>query len=177
MAFDKDKHHRRSIRLQGYDYTQNGAYFVTICTAQRECLFGNINDTGEMLPNATGKLIEEHWLAIPNHFPFVELDTFMVMPNHIHGILMLFSDASKNPEVRFGKPAAGSLGMIIGNFKASASRNINRLNPPALTPLWQKNYYDEIIRNEKMLNAIRSYIEANPANWASDENNLIGRTP
>jgi REP element-mobilizing transposase RayT len=173
MSFDKERHHRHSTRLRGYDYTQNGGYFVTICTAQRECLFGQITSEGEFVQNPIGAIVEECWTAIPNHFPSVELDTFLVMPNHIHGILMLFGDASKNPIVRFGKPAKGSLGMIIGSFKAAVSRKINALHTSESTFLWQRNYHDEIIRNEKMLNAIRIYIDNNPTNWAFDSDNPI----
>ena len=88
MAYDQDRHHRRSIRLKGYDYTQAGAYFVTICTHERKCLFGDIVD-GNMILNDAGRFAEKCWTEIPAHFPHVALDEFVIMPNHIHGILCI----------------------------------------------------------------------------------------
>jgi putative transposase len=82
------QHHRRTIRLQGYDYSQVGAYFITICTHNRECLFGTITD-GEMILNEYGRIVQQCWLEIPDHFPHAELDGFMVMPNHVHGIVVI----------------------------------------------------------------------------------------
>src|SRR4051812_6812384 len=112
MKYNPDIHHRRSLRLREYDYTGAGAYFVTACTNGRECLFGWI-DGGELSLSAYGQIALECWLAIPGHCPLVDLDACIVMPNHIHGILVLIDDrigASSVPaHERFGKPVAGSL--------------------------------------------------------------------
>ena len=88
MRYDPEKHHRRSIRLKGYDYTRAGAYFVTICTKDGACLFGDVAD-GVMRLNQMGHIVRQCWLAIPDHFPHVLLDEFVVMPNHVHGILVI----------------------------------------------------------------------------------------
>ena len=88
MRFDPERHHRRSIRLKGYDYRKSGAYFVTICTQNRECLFGEIVD-GQMILNDVGRMVQSLWDELPRHFPNVELDAFGAMPNHVHGIIMI----------------------------------------------------------------------------------------
>ncbi len=186
MPYDPFKHHRRSIHLRGYDYTQAGAYFVTIVTRNRECLFGAIVD-GEMRLNEAGQKVAECWDALPAHFPNVELDAFVVMPNHVHGIVVIADDADavgaqdvrathasplREPERPRG-PARKSIGAIIGSFKSAATKRINASRDTAGAPLWHRNYYEHIIRNEKSLSAIRDYIAGNPANWAGDEENPV----
>jgi REP element-mobilizing transposase RayT len=178
MAFDPNKHHRRSTRLQGYDYTQNGGYFVTICTAQRECLFGHISAEGEMIQNPIGAIVEEEWLRSAELRSQIILDTFVVMPNHFHAIVMIIDDQKVQSSTLLqsqkglSRPAK-SLGSMIAGFKSVVTKRVNVLRDTPYAPLWQNNYYDKIIRNEKMLNAIRVYIEANPSNWAYDEDNLV----
>jgi len=192
MPYDRFKHHRHSIRLRGYDYTQIGAYFITIAThaSRRECLFGGIAD-GEMRLNELGRVVAECWDALPAHFPNVELDEFVVMPNHLHGIVVIGDDASagrgeaffcttKNASPLQPQPsppshgtASGSVGAIIQNFKSVSTRKINALRDTAGAPVWHRNYYEHIVRNEKSLNAIRKYISANSANWANDDENPI----
>lgn len=168
-------HRRRSIRLKDYDYTQNGAYFVTICTIQRYEWFGEIRDDSMNL-NPVGRIVQDCWLQISDHFPHVELDEFVVMPNHLHGILVITHDSGARHVVplqsaAFAQPIAGSLPTIIRSFKAAVTKQINRSHLPS-ERIWQRNYYEHIIRSEMSLNAIRQYIRANPTEWERDEENL-----
>ncbi len=165
--FDPAHQHRHSIRLPHYDYTQAGAYFVTSVTYQRELLFDD---------PALRQIIETFWQRIPQHMPHVKLDTFVVMPNHFHGVLWLIktdldasaSDTISSPETHL---VAGSLGAIVGNFKSITTRRINLVRKTPGQPVWQRNYYEHIIRHDKELNAIRQYILDNPANWLEDTEN------
>lgn len=172
MKYNPDLHHRRSIRLRGYNYTSAGAYFVTACAYARECLFGQIAG-GEMRLSVCGQVALECWLDIPIHYPQIELDTFSVMPNHIHGILVLVDDAAKSSNLpaqeRFGKPVAGSLPTIVRLYKAAVSRRINELRSAPGVPIWQRNYYEHIIRNDESLNRIRTYIDTNLLRWETDQ--------
>ncbi|CAG0996263.1 hypothetical protein ANAEL_02612 [Anaerolineales bacterium] len=178
--FDPDKHHRKSIRLQGYDYSQAGAYFVTIVTYRRDMLFGEIQN-GEMMLNDFGTITDECWHAIPEHFPFVELAAHVIMPNHTHGVIVIngrgthvnlrgtiYRAPTDNNE-QFGKPIKGSLPTIIRTYKAAVTRMIGREHNA--TGIWQRNYYEHIIRDEKDLQRITDYIEANPSRWNDDDEN------
>jgi len=179
MKFDPQKHHRRSIRIKEYDYAQPGGYFVTIVTYQRNCIFGNIVNE-EIQLNAFGKIADECWRAIPDHFPNVELGAYIVMPNHVHGIIVINdrADASASarrgtiyraPTEQFGKPIIGSIPTIIRTFKAAVTRRIGReLNA---TGVWQRNYYEHVIRNHEDWDRIHRYIESNPSMWAEDDEN------
>jgi REP element-mobilizing transposase RayT len=165
-------HHRRSVRLQGYDYTQNGAYFVTICAYERACVFGQMVDD-VMAINAWGQIVQSCWDEIPAHYPMVELDAFVVMPNHMHGVIVIVNDgrgmACHAPTKReFSKPIARSLSTIVGAFKSAVTKYINRLPNPPDHPIWQRNYYEHIIRSEESLNIIRAYVANNPAQWGED---------
>lgn len=170
-------HHRRSIRLTDYDYTQNGAYFVTICTHQRQCLFGDVID-GEIVLNAWGQVVIEEWEQTAIVRPNIELDSFVVMPNHIHGILVIIESVNVGAQcIAPLQPKRGatlnnvppnSLGAIIRGFKAAVTRQIHRLPNPPDDPIWQRNYYEHIIRSEKSLNALRAYVAHNPARWIDD---------
>jgi len=191
--YDPDRHHRRSIRLPGYDYGQPGAYFVTICTYKRGLLFDN--------PVLCG-LAETMWQRIPRWFSHVQLDAWVVMPNHLHGIIVVAGNGRRGEASPTVNPSAaglpgneiglvsdmitggasplparpagalpGSLGAIIGSFKAVAARRINRLRLTPGTPVWQRNYYEHIVRDERALNAIRQYISDNPTRWACDTYN------
>lgn len=168
MKYNPDIHHRRSIRLRGCDYTSGGAYFVTANTHARECLFGQIVDSDLRL-SEYGKIALECWLDIPNHCPQADLDAFIVMPNHIHGILVLDDDPANSSDApaqeRFGKPVAGSLPTIVRLYKAAVTRRINELRSGPGMPIWQRNYYEHIIRDDDALNRIRAYIITNPARW------------
>ncbi len=172
--------HRRSIRLSGYDYSQAGLYYSTICVKNRVNLFGHIAG-GEMVLNEYGKIVGKCWQGIPDHFHDVLIDEFVVMPNHTHGILLIRNEsfvgarhAVPLPDAtirKFGKPIARSLPTIIRSFKSAVTRQINeyRLTPGAT--VWQRNYYEHIIRNQEELDRIRKYIVDNPKKWAMDREN------
>jgi REP element-mobilizing transposase RayT len=173
MKFDPQKHHRRSVRLKRYDYTQAGAYFITMVTYQRELLFGEIMD-GEMRLSPMGQIAEEHWCAIPEHFPQVVLGTYVIMPNHVHGIIIIQPVGATQwvaPTTTANGPKRGSIGAIIGAYKMSVTRRIQKeLNE---TAIWQRNYYEHVIRNDEDHNRIHLYIEANIDNWAMDDENPV----
>ncbi len=262
MCFDPDVHHRRSIRLKGYDYAHPGAYFITICTHDRACLFGEIAD-GEMILNEAGRIVEKCWREIPMHFPHVALDEFVVMPNHVHGILFIiavvgaknisplplpseslspagaqnivppsmpcelsspvgaknispppFPSESLSPvgaqnivpprspfpslspagaqnivppsmPCELSSPVGAknisplpspqrpgtsmTIGSIIRGFKIGVTQWMRQQTP--IRDVWQRNYYEHIIRDETALNRIRRYIVENPARWAEDTEN------
>ncbi len=175
MRFDSDRHHRRSIRLKGYDYAQAGAYFVTICTQDRECLFGDIVE-GTMWLNDAGQMVEDEWSRTSAVRPNVQLDAFVVMPNHIHGIICIADDgrgtARRAPTVeRFGHPVRGSLPTIVRAFKSATTKHVNEMRQTPGVPVWQRNYYEHVIRDEYELDHIREYIVGNPARWEEDVNN------
>ena len=165
MKYDPLHHHRRSIRLNGYDYHQVGAYFVTICTQHRACLLD---------APPVEAMIAHWWEELPNKFPTVSLDAFVIMPNHMHGIIVLDQPNTTT--------APTSLGQVIQWLKTmTTNAYIHGVKgadwPPFDRRLWQRNYYEHIIRNERELNAIRLYIAANPDNWQADENHpgrLVG---
>ena len=170
---------RRSIRLKGYDYTEAGAYFVTICTQDRTCLFGDVVDE-EIRLNEAGQVVQAVWDELPNHYPNVELDEFVVMPNHVHGIIVIvgadvgagFKPAPTIPVKRHG------LAEIVRALKTFSARRINELRGTPGRSVWQRNYYEHIIRDEESLNRIREYIANNPAQWALDRENpdIVGAT-
>lgn len=176
MKYDPEIHHRRSIRLQGHDYSQTGAYFITLCTHNRRCMFGDIKD-GEMVLNDVGKIVQKFWLEIPLHYPTVLLDEFVVMPNHVHGIIIIGVGVQdiepqqvQNIEPQqneYQKIIPGSIGAIVRGFKAGVTKWF-RQNTDILT-VWQRNYYEHIIRNEKEFYNIRNYIINNPLKWEFDE--------
>ena len=175
MKFDPQKHHRRSIRLKGYDYTQSGAYFVTIVAWQRESLFGAIVD-GEMRLNQFGKIVQRAWFDLPKHYPHVELGTFCIMPNHVHAVIILIGAIVGMGNVRAGlKPAPTMvrhpLSEIVRAFKSFSARRINELRKTQGIPVWQRNYYERIIRDDEEHNRIHLYIESNVANWTMDNEN------
>lgn len=145
---------RKSPRLQGYDYSSAGLYFVTICTFQRQHLFGEVQETTMHL-NEVGGLAAQDWLALPAHYTTLTLDEYVIMPNHIHGILYLDPTTQNAP----------MLGTIIGTYKAGVSRKANSILPGKI---WQGRYHDHIIRHEKVLNYIRDYVIHNPARWQKD---------
>jgi putative transposase len=181
--FDPQKHHRRSIRLKGYDYSSEGAYFVTIVTFHRDLLLGKIVN-GEMILNSLGKIADECWRAIPEHVPNVELGKHVIMPNHVHGIIIITDDhirtgaamlrpdnddSDENSHKINVKP--GSLGAIVRSYKSTVSYRANKeLN---VTGIWQRNYYEHIIRDEQAFQRITDYIAANPSRWNEDDENPV----
>ncbi|MDD5457784.1 MAG: transposase [Phycisphaerae bacterium] len=182
MTYDPNKHQRRSIRLREYDYSQPGAYFLTICSHEHQCLFGHIVDT-EMKLNDLGLAVQSSWLDIPNHYHYVELDEFVIMPNHLHAIVVLqdtvgagFKPAPNtvgDEDVKRAgfkpAPTRHSLGEIVRAFKTFSARHINKIKNTPGKPIWQRNYFEHIIRNEESLNKIRNYIMNNPRNWTADK--------
>ena len=193
VKFDPKKHHRRSIRLKGYDYSQAGAYYVTIVTWHRDFLFGEIMNK-EMILNKVGKIVEWEWLELSKRLLYVELGTHVVMPNHFHGILFIHETVGAtrqgqtilqsgteplqnitsegmdgSPLPRGPKPA--SLGAIVAQFKSRVTKRIWKFPEFKGTPIWQRNYYEHIIRNEKDLQNKTDYIEVNPLLWAQDDEN------
>ena len=187
MPGDDRDHHRRSIRPDGYDYAESGAYFVTLCTHGHLCLFGEIVD-GRMRANALGQIIQETWCGLPDHYPHVELDAFVVMPNHVHMIVVLTEGknlvgAGFKPALVHGPvptpdtPRRHGLAEIVRAFKTFSSRQINKCRGTQGGPLWQRNYYEHIIRRERALNHIRRYITENPLHWAQDRENPAAMAP
>jgi putative transposase len=164
-------HHRRSIRLPNFDYSQAGAYFVTICTKNRKCLFGEILNR-EMKLNDDGIFVSSCWVDIPKHFPHAKLDAYVIMPNHIHGIIVLDDNAvganNYSPLPHRPKGTAKTIGSIIRGFKIGATKGLQQKLPDI--KLWQRNYFEHVIRNDNDLNQIRQYVIDNPLNWAKDEN-------
>jgi REP element-mobilizing transposase RayT len=168
-------HHRRSIRLHGYDYTQAGAYFVTLCAHGRECLFGAVVD-GEMRTNPFGQIVDDEWRLSVRLRAEIELDAWVVMPNHVHGIVVIVpAGRGDRPVAPTNGPARGpqprSLGAFIAGFKSAATKRINEWRQSPGSPVWQRNYYEHIIRNDESLNRIRQYIADNPMHWETDREN------
>ncbi|OIO38343.1 MAG: transposase [Candidatus Omnitrophica bacterium CG07_land_8_20_14_0_80_50_8] len=162
---------RRSMRLKEYDYSQCGMYFVTLCTYQGECLFGEIVD-GHMRLNRLGQIANKCWNDIPHHFSHIELDMFCVMPNHMHAVVNCRGTACRAPTgERFGKPVYGSIPTVIRSYKSVVTKRVNELGRSPGRPIWQSNYYEHIIRNDKSLDEIREYIAHNPARWELDSEN------
>jgi REP element-mobilizing transposase RayT len=158
MSYYPEIHHRRSIRLDGYDYSEPGAYFITICTSQRELAFGDVVG-GVVVLNEHGRIVRTEWMRSVEIRKEVELDTFVVMPNHVHAIVWIGPDPRK------------TLGNLVAGFKASVTSRMNVCSDSPDQPRWQRGYWDRIIRNERELNDIRQYIMDNPLKWAEDRNN------
>ncbi len=175
--YDPQRHHRRSIRLKGYDYTQPGAYFVTLCTHERAHLFGRVVN-GVMVLNALGEMVRDEWFRSADIRAEIELhpDEFVVMPNHIHGIVWIVDNAgATGPNVgahgRALQRPPRSLPSFIAGFKSSVTNRINQHRDTPGAPVWQRNYYEHIIRDDRALNAIRQYIHDNPLRWHLDRYN------
>jgi putative transposase len=174
MKYNPEKHHRKSIRLKRYDYSENGAYFITICIQHRECLFGEIV-AGEMRLNGAGMLAQKWWLELKNKYPHIELDEYVIMPNHFHGIITIQNETAvgaihESPlRSDISTRRKMTLSKIVGYFKMNSAKYINQLLNTKEQKLWQRNYYEHIIRNEQSLTQIQEYIINNPSNWEQDE--------
>ena len=175
MKYDPNKHHRQSIRLPGYDYRQSGAYFVTMCAYQRQCMFGEVVD-GQMVLNQYGAIVADEWQKSSVIRQEIELDAWIVMPNHFHGIVIIENHvgANDNHHVRANgrsplrmKPK--SLSSLMSGFKSITTKKIDILRDSPGTPLWQRNYYEHIIRNPDAMDKIRQYIIHNPVSWQIDQ--------
>ncbi|MDP2896968.1 MAG: hypothetical protein Q8Q12_10495 [bacterium] len=198
MAYDPERHHRRSIRLRGYDYSAEGAYFVTICTQDRACLFGEVVD-GEMRLHSAGTMVQGAWDELPSFYPGIVVDAFVVMPNHIHGIIALVGRNIKTmvgagpcacpvdaetqddaPPHRHGQPQGVaptlSLADVVHRFKTLTTKRyvdgVKQYGWPAFPGrLWQRNYYEQVVRSKSSWNRVRHYIAHNPRHWESDREN------
>ena len=214
-GYDPEVHRRRSIRLKGYDYSRPGAYFVTIVAQDRLCWFGDVVD-GEMRLNKSGELIVDAWEWLGERYPHVALDAYVVMPNHLHGVVVLTDEewggesgggvsgrhgrrgVNVDRPVRRGvsrnAPTVGSgmgvdadgsgmgvsrtaptgrktLGRLVGAFKTVSTKGFNRMRGMSGERLWQRDFYDRVIRDDRELDLVRRYIEGNPAKWETDEEN------
>jgi REP element-mobilizing transposase RayT len=193
MPYNPHLHNRNTIRLQGYNYAQHGAYFITICTHNKEPVFGEIK-SGIMIPSHLGEIAYNQWLQLPQRFTNINLGAFVIMPNHIHGIIIIEEmDPSRRGEAGDNKhsikpkitlsPASptlpnedslphgtipGSISAIIQNYKSSTSRKINMLLRTKNKTTWQRNYYEHIIRDDNDYDRIVEYIENNPSCWSDD---------
>ncbi|HZF08083.1 MAG TPA: transposase [Thermoanaerobaculia bacterium] len=178
--YNPDTKHRRSIRLKGYDYSQAGAYFVTLCAQDRACLFGEIIEI-ESRRSEAGQMIEAVWNEMTDHYPGVETDAFVVMPNHIHGIIVLAGPVPDGESV--GQPPAGlTLAEVVHRFKTMTTKRytdgVKQAGwPPYRGRLWQRNYFEHVIRDEKTLEVIRQYIADNPGRWSRDAENPAALVP
>jgi REP element-mobilizing transposase RayT len=180
----KNKYRIPSARLQWWDYGANGAYFITICTKDRQHYFGEIvdipttnNQTEQIMQlNELGQLAEKYWMEIPIHFPFIELGNFVVMPNHTHGILIIdkpvqtlqcnVSTINKNEQMAKISPKSGSISTIIRSYKSVVSKNARLINEDFA---WQSRFHDHIIRDAQSFERIQNYIANNPGNWVKDK--------
>ncbi len=183
MAFDFERRSRRTIRLKGYDYSLTGEYFITICTLNRECSLGEIRNR-EMIVSPAGEIVRREWLHTSIVREEIELDTFIIMPNHLHGIISIRSrrgDPVDRPAYRsitnrtFQRSIpvlkSNTIGAIVGQIKSNASKRIRESVCPGF--YWHRNYYEHIIRNESELQQIKKYILTNPENWIEDQDNPL----
>ena len=175
MSKDPIPYNRHSVRLKEYDYSSPGAYFVTVVTNGYKCIFGKIIDQ-EMYLNEIGMIVKECWLQLPDHFFDIEVDPFVVMPNHFHGIISIYENDRRGTIYRapttekFGQPAVGSISTIMRTYKAAVSRLATR--KLGMVKIWQRNYYEHIVRNQSDLESIANYILANPIRWSDDPENI-----
>lgn len=193
-AFDPKRHHRSSIRLKGYDYSGEGLYFVTICTQERERVLGEIKD-GRMVLSGFGEIAKRCWEEIPGHFENVGLDEYIIMPNHVHGVILL-QEVPRRDEVTSSLQVASplqvpsfhtwvsetesqrliinrspTLGQIVAFYKYRSTKLINVTRNVPGTRFWQRNYYEHIIRDDNDLDRIRKYINDNVAKWSEEKDN------
>jgi putative transposase len=159
MPYDPNKHHRRSIRLDGYDYSRVGVYYVTICVQGRACLLGNVVD-GSVRLSPDGVLVDNCWRRISAHFPNVVLDAWIVMPNHLHGLIKITPPPPNIP--------ARTLGQVVAWFKYQSTCAVDEQRGEPVRPLWQRNYYEHVVRDDADLERIRAYIAHNPRCWQPD---------
>jgi REP element-mobilizing transposase RayT len=168
---------RKQIRLKAFDYSQPGAYYITICTHQKKCVFGEIIEE-KMILNPIGKIAHFQWGQLVHRFPNITLDQFIVMPNHLHGIIIIHENLNhayenkqkppidQKPSInKFQQIIPGSLGSIIRTYKGTVSRRYHQTRFVSIKPLWQRGFYDRVINDEDELNTVREYIIFNPKMW------------
>ena len=193
MKFNPDIHKRKSIRFKGYEYSQAGLYFITICVQNRECRFGKI-ENDEMISNEYGTFAFNQWEKLPERFANFDLDVFQIMPNHMHGIIALHENVGagftpalnddRQPHSHSGQPQGiaptnATVGDIVGAYKSLVANGCLEiykskfvragLAPAQMGKLWQRNYYEHIIRNQQSYETISNYIINNPAKWQEDK--------
>lgn len=193
MVYDPTRHHRRSIRLKGYDYTAAGVYFVTLVVQDRAPVLGEVVD-GAVRLSAWGCVVREGWEALPGRFARLRLDAYVIMPDHLHGLLVLVGDAPAPHHRSKGEASAragldmtasgpadasplrarprgttpGSVGVILQNYKSVTARRVNALRGTPGARLWLRNYWERIVRDDRALAAVRAYIRDNPRRWSLD---------
>jgi putative transposase len=182
MTNKTTSHHRRSIRLKEYDYTTTGYYYITICSHDHQCLFGEVKN-GKMTLNHTGQIVETEWNKTPDIRSNISLDEFVIMPNHLRAIVIIDNTVgahrnvpllSKSPTFeQFGKSTPNSIPTIVKLFNSTVTKQINILRNTPAQPVWQRNYFERVIRNDKKLFNIRQYIINNPLKWELDNDNPI----
>jgi putative transposase len=190
MAYDPEKHRRRSIRLWDHDYSRAGAYYLTLCTQNRECLFGDVME-GEMRMNEAGRMADDFIARIPDRYPAITVDCYQVMPNHIHMVLIVadvvgpvsvgaihelpLQRISRSNQVECEKRRLQRRAMLIpkcvGFYRMNTAKRVNQMRGVAGVRVWQRNYHEHIIRHQRSLDRIRRYIADNPKNWDRDRNN------
>jgi putative transposase len=167
--------HRRSIRLQHYDYAQAGAYFVTICTQHRACVLGEVVD-GQMQLSALGQIVADGWLWLAQQYAHVQLDEWVVMPNHVHGIILLTDEARVDGDKGGSRTAPTNphnvprkpLGQLVGAFKTVTTKRVNALRETPAAVFWQRDFHEHVIRNEADLARLQTYVANNPLQWMLD---------
>ena len=178
-TYNPDIHHRRSIRLKGYDYSRAGAYFITICTHGRECILGDLVD-GEMRLNEYGDIARGEWLNLPNRYPDIELDAVVIMPNHIHAIIAIHAvgvihELPLRNDTKHRRTML--IPKIVGYVKMNTAKRINQSRNTPGARVWQRNYHEHVIRNEADLARIRKYVANNPRKWDMDRQNPDNMEP
>jgi putative transposase len=172
----QDKYRIESARLRDWDYSSRGWYFVTICTQNRACIFGDVV-AGEVQLSAVGRIAKSELQELHLHYENVQVESFVVMPNHAHAIVMIDGDHSFSPNAKrysppaagFVSPQAGSLSAIIRSYKAGVTRRCRELGLNQV--IWQARFHDHLLRGDAVINAVRDYIRDNPANWGADKEN------
>ena len=174
--YDPERHRRQSARKTGWDYTGSGRYFVTVCNFDRELIFGEVTN-GAVSLTEIGRIVEQAWLEIAVANPRIELDAHIVMPNHVHGIVIVpaigWSHTTMDAVDRQSGPASGSLGAMIGRFKRVSTRRVNEMPNVGTSTLWHRGYHDRIIPDDEAFDRARAYIHNNPANWLRDPDNPL----
>ena len=176
MDYEPALPRRRSLRLQGYDYAKAGAYFVTVATENRLCLFGEVAG-GKMRLNEAGRLVDDAWQWLERRYPSVILDEYVVMPNHLHGVLAITDEGGGTGDSRIAPTGDRSgvgrkaLGSLIGAFKTVATKRVNVERGAPGRRLWQRNFHDRVVRSEEDMDRIRAYVRDNPLRWELDVEN------
>jgi len=188
IKYNPGIHHRRSIRIKEFDYSQEGLYFITICTSNHKRLFGYI-DNGEMVLDGFGEIAHNEWYRTGEMRKDIILQEFVIMPNHMHGIIEINDSTRRGtmlralvhrdtrnqgtkhcaPTEQFGKPTSNTIPTIVRGFKSTVTRQINNIRNTPGHPVWQRSYYEHIIRNEKSYSHISEYIRYNPEKWMEDK--------